>query len=122
VRIVHDPDQWSLPGHLRQQAQHGQTHREAIGSGPVPQVERRGERLALRTGQALDPVQERCAQLMQPSERELHLGLDARRPRPATSGRALKQVLKQRGLAGSGLTAQDQHLTLPRLHVRHQPV
>ena len=100
VRIVHDADQRSLPGHLRQQAQHGQAHREAIRRGPVPQAERRGERVALRTGQTLEPVQERCAQLMQRSERELHLGLNARRSRETTSRRALQQVFQQRGLAG----------------------
>jgi len=113
VRIVYDADQRSLPGHLRQQAQDGQAHREAIWRVPVPQVKRRGQRVALRPGKALEPVQERCAQLVQPSEREFHLGLDARRSRDATSRRALQQVFQQRGLADSCLTAQDQHLALP---------
>ena len=46
---------------------------------------------------------------MQPCERELLLRLDARRPRDVASGRALHQVLQQRGLADSGLAAQDEH-------------
>jgi hypothetical protein len=59
---------------------------------------------------------------MQRSERELHLGLNARRSREATSRRALQQVFQQRRLAGSGLPAQDQYLTLPRPDVPDQPI
>ena len=116
VRVVHDADQRPLAGDLRQQAQDGQAHREAIRCVPVPQAERDGEGVALWTRQAIEAVQERRAQLVQPGERELHLGLDARRLRDAKSRRALQQVGQQRGLAGAGLTAQDQHLTLPRPH------
>jgi hypothetical protein len=49
---------------------------------------------------------------MQPRERELHLGLDARRSRDARPRRLLADVLEQRRLADPRLAAQDQHLTL----------
>ena len=59
---------------------------------------------------------------MQPGERELHLGLNARRSREATSCRALRQVFQQRGLPEPRLAAQDQHLTLTRPHSDQQPI
>ncbi len=122
VRIVYDTDQRTLLGHPGQQAQHGQAHRETIRRRPVSQVECRGERVALRTGQALDPFQERRAQLIQPGERESHLGLHARGTRDAASSRAVQQVLQQRGLAHARLAAHHQDPALSRPHRRHEIV
>jgi hypothetical protein len=70
----------------------------------------------------IEAIQHRCAQLVEPGERQLHVGLDAGRSRDAASGRALHQVLQQRGLADPRLAAQDQHLTLARPHARQQPI
>ncbi|GLP81539.1 hypothetical protein TUM20984_29590 [Mycobacterium antarcticum] len=50
---------------------------------------------------------------MQPSEREFHFRLDARRPSDETSGRLFDHVLQQRSLADSSLAAQDEHLARP---------
>ena len=59
---------------------------------------------------------------MQAGERELHLGLDARRSRDATPGRPLLQVVQQRGLADPRLAAQDQHPALTRPHLVQEPI
>ena len=37
----------------------------------------RPERIALRTGQSLEPIEERRAQLVERGERQLHLGFHA---------------------------------------------
>jgi uncharacterized protein YbjT (DUF2867 family) len=51
---------------------------------------------------------------MQPGERELHLGLDARHPSDATLRGVLGDVVQQRRLADPRLAAQDLHRALPR--------
>jgi hypothetical protein len=52
-----------------------------------------------------ESVQERRAQLMEPGERHLHFRLDAGDPRDAAASRVLRQVIKQRDLAGSRFAA-----------------
>jgi len=44
---------------------------------PCIQTERRGERVASGIRQPIKPIQERRAQLMQPSKPQLHLRLNA---------------------------------------------
>ena len=51
---------------------------------------------------------------MKAGERELHLGLDARRSRDPAPRCRLQDVLQQRRLADPGLAAQDQHRALSR--------
>ena len=79
LRVVDDADQRPLLRRVGQQAQDRQPDEEPVRRVAVAQAERRAERIALRAGQALEPVHERRAQLLQPGERELHLRLDARR-------------------------------------------
>ena len=59
---------------------------------------------------------------MQARERQLHLGLNARRSRNSEPGRLLVQVIQQRGLAGPRVSTQDQHSALTRPHLSQQPV
>ena len=120
LRVVHDRDQRPLLGHVGQQAQDGQTDQEAIRGVAVAQPEGRAERVALRAGQALQAIHERRAQLLEAGERELHLGLDARRPGEGAPGRAPREVLEQRALADAGLAAQHERPARTRPHARHQ--
>ena len=112
--VIHHADQRPVPGHLRQQAQHGQAHQEAVRRGTCTDTERGPQRITLRRRQGLQPVQHRRAQLMQPGERQFHLRLDtggARYPAP----RGLPgQVLQQRRLPHPRLTAQHQDPALTR--------
>lgn len=122
LHIVHVADHRALPGRVRQQAQDGQADREAVRSGAVPEAERGAERGALRPGQSFDPVQERCAQLMQPGEDEVRLRLHARGPHDPASPGGLDQVVQQRGLAGSRLAVDDQRPAVPGPDAGHQAV
>jgi len=108
LRVVHHAYQRLLLGDVGQQAQQSQPDQEAVGGVAGLQAERRAERVALWSGQAIEPVEERRTQLVQPSEREFHLGLDADRPGGPASGRASQQVAQQRGLANARLAAQHQ--------------
>ena len=51
---------------------------------------------------------------MQPGERKLHLGLDARGPRHAEHRPARGEVLEQRGLANASLATQDEDSAMAR--------
>jgi hypothetical protein len=64
----------------------------------------------------------RSAQLVEAGEGQLHLGLDARGPGDPAPGRALGQVVQQRGLAHAGLASHDQHLALARVDAGQEPV
>ena len=59
-------------------------------------------------GRRAQAAEHRRAELMQAGERDLHLGLHARRSHNATPRRPLLQVLQQGGLADARFTAQDQ--------------
>ena len=56
LRVVHDADQRSLLGHVRQQAQDRQADEEPIRRVAVAHAERRAERLALRAWKALQAI------------------------------------------------------------------
>ena len=62
-------DQRPLPGHLRQQAQHGQADQEALRCRPGTEAERGTQRITLRNRQLIEVIQHRRAQLMHPGER-----------------------------------------------------
>jgi hypothetical protein len=69
-------------------------------------------------------IQHRRAQLMQPREGQLHLGLHSCSTHYSASRTRgpLGQVVKQRGLAYAGLTAHDQGLALTGPHASNEPV
>ena len=109
-----------LLGGVGQQAQHREPDQEAIRRRPGAQAERGAQRVALRVRELLEPAEHRRAQRVQAGVGELHLGLDARRPRDPASRGGRRQVPQQRGLADPRLAAQDQHPALPRAHSRDE--
>jgi hypothetical protein len=114
LRVIDQADQRTLLRDLRQQTQNRQRNQEAVWSAALRQPERHLQRVSLRSREELQATEHGRAQLMNAGERKLHLGLDARRARDATSGGALEHVIEQRGLADAGLAAQDKHGAAPR--------
>ena len=122
LRLVHDADERSLPAYFAEQPQHAQADQEEIRGTPAAQAQGHAERLALWPGKLVEAIEQRYAQLVQPGEGELRLGLPARGPRHPTSGRTPQKVLEQGGLAGTSGAPQYQHLALPGASTGHQPV
>ena len=122
LRVVDDAHERLLLGGVGQQAQDRQPDEEAIRRRSVAQAERRAQRVALRARQMPETAEHRCAQRMQAGERELHLGLDARRPGDPASRRGHRQVLQQGGLADARLAAKHQHPALARSHSGDEPI
>ena len=120
LRVVHDAHERALLGHVGQQAQYGQADEEPIRGAALAQTEHGAERFVLRTGEALQAIDELRAQLMQPCERKLHLRLHARHPGDTAPRRAPHQVLQQRALADAGLAAQHQRAARTVAHTRQQ--
>jgi hypothetical protein len=121
--IIQYADQRPVCRYVRQETQGGQSDRESVRGGvPLDQAERYAQRFALRAGKPLEPAQERRAQLMQAGELHVRFRLSTHRPRNPATGRALHQIVQQRGLAGSCLAAEDKYAALARPHAGHQPV
>jgi hypothetical protein len=74
---------------------------------------RKRVRLALRRRHADQVVKQRRAHLVQPGERQLHLGLDPDGAHRPASLRPAVQVAKQGRLPDAGLAVHDEHLALP---------
>ena len=83
VRVIDEADQRLLLGYVGEQAQHSQPDEEAVRRVAGHQPERRSERIALRPGKSIEPLQHRPAQLVQTGVGQLHLRLDARSSRYA---------------------------------------
>ena len=109
LRIVDEAHERSHLGRLGQQAQRRQGHQEAVRGSAILQPERHTQRIPLRTGQPVQPVENRRTQLMQPGERQLHLRLNTRHPDDPTPQRPLSHVLQERRLADPRLAAHHQH-------------
>ena len=77
LEVVDDAQQRLLLGDLRQQAERGQADEEAVGRRAGREAERDPQRVLLRLRERVEAVEQRRAELMQPGERQLHLGLDA---------------------------------------------
>ena len=78
--------------------------------------------VALRRGQSIAAVQQSHAQLVQPSERELHLPFRADRTTHATALGLLGGVVQEGRLADAGLAAHHQHRALLLVRRREQPI
>ena len=113
--VIHQADQRLLLGHLGEQAQDRQPDQEAIWRRPGADAERRPQRIALRTRQALETIKHRCQQLMQPGEGELHLRLDTGGARHTAARGVLDHVVQQRRLAHARFAA---HAPAPGSHQR----
>ena len=106
--VVHDADEGPVFRDLGEQTQGRQADEEPIRRTAVAQTERRAKSITLRTGKALDAVQKRRAQLLQPRVCELHLRLDSGRPADAAPRRVPRQILQQRTLANPGIPSKHQ--------------
>jgi hypothetical protein len=115
-------DERLIAGHLRQQPQQGETDEEPVRRRPGAEAERGIEGVSLGVRQPHMAVQHRCAQLVQPGEGQLHLGLDPRGPCDPAPGRGLLEVVEERGLADPRLAAQDQHLAAAGPDPGQEPV
>ena len=85
-------------------------------------AEHRRQGVPLRSGETVQAVEHRAAQLVQGSERQLHLRLHARCPRHPASRRPPGEVVQQHGLAHTGLTAHYQRPALTGPHTSNEPV
>jgi hypothetical protein len=76
----------------------------------------------VRAVQPVEVVEQRIQELVQPGERQLRLGFDARRPdHPVLFGRReFDDVVQQSALAHPCVTAQDESPPLGRRHERRQ--
>jgi hypothetical protein len=113
LRIVDHAQQRTLVSHLRKQAQGRQTDEKAVRHGSVTQGKCRLERMALRAGKTLEPIEQGRAQLMQRRKGELHLGLHARGPQHPEIRRRPDYVVEQRRLPNARLAPHEQHAALP---------
>ncbi len=113
LRVVDTHNQRPLARHLGEQAEDRQPDQEAILGRTGRQPERDFERIALRRGQVLAAVEQRRAQLVQPRERELHLGVDPGRPRDPERVRALDGVVEQRRLPDARVAAHHENAAAP---------
>jgi hypothetical protein len=109
-------------GRFGEQAEHRQGHEKAVRRVALLQPEGHAQRVLLGSRQIAHPVQQRRAQVMQPRERQLHLGLHAGGARHAALGRLLGEILEQDGLADPGLAPQHQHRALAHAHALQQAV
>ncbi len=116
LRVVDDADERLLLRNFGQQAENGQTHQKSIGRGAGIQSERGAERVRLRSGETCQMLEHRRTELVQPGKRKLHLRLDPRRSSNAAVHCVSHEVVEQRGLAYSCVTAHDQHATLTGAH------
>ena len=107
-------------GDVRQQAQHREPDEEPVRRRAVVEAEGRREGIALRWRQPLEAVEERPAELVEPGEGQLHLGLDARRHARSGSPQRAPGRSQQGGLADAGLAAQDDHAAGPLAGTRDQ--
>jgi hypothetical protein len=110
--IVDDTQQRRVLGRRRQEAQHREPYQKSVRDGPGALPERGLQRGALRSGQAVEAVEQRCTQLVQAGEGEFHFGLDADGAGHVESRCPVGDVVEQRGLADTRFAAQHQHLTL----------
>ncbi len=104
-----------LLGGVGQQVERSETEQVAIRSRSLGQPERQPQRLLLRGREVIYPLEHPPPyELLQPRQRQLHLRLDATRPRDPASRRALHEVVQQYGLPHTCLSANDQHRASPR--------
>ena len=113
LRIVDEAHERSRSAASASRLRTARATRKLFGGSASLQPERHTQRIPLRTGQPVQPVEHRRAQLMQPRERELHLRLNTRNPDDPTPQRPLGHVLQKRRLADPRLAAHHQHRALP---------
>ena len=122
LRVVDEAQQRPLAATSASRLSAARATRKRSGGAPDASPKRDAQRDPLRLGKRVEAVEHRRAELMQPRERQLHLGLDAGDPRDAEARRLPGAVLQQGGLADARLAADDQDGALAAAHVLQQPV
>ena len=120
LRVVDDAEQRLIGSGGGHQAQHGQPDQESVRRRSATAAECDVQRFALGFRKFVEVIEQRRAQLLQTGEGEFHIGLDARHVDTAESGRLLRDVLQQCGLADARLAAEHQHLAASRSDGRYQ--
>jgi hypothetical protein len=77
LRVIDEAQQGSVVGGRSHQAQHCQPDEKAVRRLPEAAAKSDVQRFALRFGQLVKVIQQRCAELLQPCERKFHIGLHA---------------------------------------------
>ena len=80
LRVVDDADERLPLGDQREEPQRGEPDHERVRWWASVQSEHRREGVTLGTGQPVEVIQHRGAELMEAAVGQLHLGLNARRP------------------------------------------
>jgi hypothetical protein len=107
VCVVDDTQQRLVLGRVGEQIEDCESHQEAIRDLTCTQAERRAEGVPLGFGQSIQVIEERSAELVQPSVRQLRVRLDAGCPRHTAAGRRLRyEILEERCLADPRLTPE----------------
>jgi len=122
LRVVDDTHEGLVRGSIGQEAQHGQPDAESVRSIAGLKTERRPECVSLWLRELVEVPEAWGTELMQPRERELHLRLDAGCPGDPAPSRAGDEVVQERRLPNSCLTAEDQGLADPRADICEQRV
>jgi hypothetical protein len=107
LSVLHDAEEGLLFGDLGQERQCSESDEETVRCGPGREAERDAQRVSLWRWKPVEAVQHRRTELMEPRERQLHLGLD-----PGDLGHTealgpLRKAVQQCGLSDSGLAAHD---------------
>ncbi len=120
--VVDEAQQGPLRRHLGQQAERGQRDEEAVRSSAGGQAQRHAESGLLGLWKRAEVPQHRRAELMQPREGQLHLGLDPGDPGDAEARGLTGAMVQERGLADARLAADDEHRALAAADVLQDPV
>src|SRR3954471_4820058 len=108
LRVVdHAEERLSLGG-FGQQAENRQPDKKRAGRRAAAQAEGHAERLALRSRETGDEVEDRRAQLLQRRVIKLHLPLDTRGSNDAEVVADLDGPVEQRGLADTWVSVNDE--------------
>jgi len=122
LRVVNGTREWLLLGGFGQQAKDRQTDQESIRRGSRPKSERDAKCVVLRLRQTVRKLEERGTQLLDRSERKLHLRFDPGRPGGPKLARRFDRVLEQRGLADARFAMHHQYAAAPAARAVQEPV
>ncbi len=119
MSIVHDADEWSLRGNVRDQSQDGKADEGPIRRVSVAETEDGLEGRTLRLGQAPYPVENRCAELVKRREGQLHLRLDSCSAQDPHVMRRCNDMVQECGLSYTRIASEDKSAALASSHCTH---
>ena len=122
LRVVEEAYQGLRLCDIGEQAQHRQPHEEPIRGVACSQAERGAQCVALWVRQAVEPIDERHAELMKSGKGQLHLGLHARRAHHAAPRGVRGEILQEGGLADARIAPEHEGAARSGSCIRDQPV